>query len=85
MFKRLMIGVAALAAATVATPALAQDGPAFSLTFYSDATHTTAVGFARPVCNPGPAAQLWWGTSSPYEEVHWDVGWCIGGEYYPFY
>jgi len=81
--KKFLIGAAALAAATAATPAMA-DGPAFSLSFYSDATYTVLVGAARPVCNPEPAAQLWWGVSSAFEEVHWDVGWCIGGVYYPF-
>jgi hypothetical protein len=86
MFRRISLGVAAaaIAAATVATPALATDGPAFSITFYSDATYTTVVGFARPVCNPDPAAQLWWGVSSAYEVVNWDQGWCQDGVYYPF-
>lgn len=83
--KRLLTGIAAMAAAVfTATPAAAFDGPAFSITFYADAAKTQVVGFARPVCNPEPAAQLWWGTWGPYEEVHWDVGWCIDGEYYPF-
>jgi hypothetical protein len=84
MIKHLMMGAAALAATTGATPALATDGPAFSITFYSDASHTTVVGFARPVCTPDPAARLQWGVSSAYEEVNWDQGWCQDGVYYPF-
>jgi hypothetical protein len=84
MIKRmLMCAAATLAAATMATPAQAQDGPAYSLTFYSDATLTVAVGFARAVCLPsGPSAQLWWGVWSPYHEVH-DAGYCIDGVLWP--
>jgi predicted secreted protein len=84
MIKRISIIVAAAAAAMAAAgPAQATDGPAYSITFYSDATLTTPVGFARAVClESGPSAQLWWGTSSPYQEVH-DAGVCIDGVLWP--
>ena len=79
--RKLASAAAALAVLTLgAGPAHAfEDGPAFSLGFYSDASHTTMVGFARWQCDPGPHATLVWGYSTQYEEVMW-VGNCVNGQ-----
>lgn len=70
------LGVLTLAAG----PAHAwEDGPTFNLRFYTDASHTTQVGFARWQCIPGPQAQLQWGYSTQFEEVEW-VGYCVDGQ-----
>lgn len=82
MLKRKLASAAvAIGALTLgAGPAHAfEDGPAFSIFFYSDANHTTQVGFARWQCYPGPHATLQWGYSTQYEEVVY-VGYCVGGQ-----
>jgi hypothetical protein len=85
MIKRISIlAVAGLAALSVAGPVVAFNGePAYGISFYSDETHTTQVGAARPVCLPsGPSSQLFWGTSSAYYEME-QGGVCIDGELWP--
>jgi len=85
MIKRISIlAVASLAALSVAGPVVAFNGePAYSITFYSDATWTTQVGFARAVClESGPSSQLQWGTNSAYEEFL-EAGVCIDGQLWP--
>jgi hypothetical protein len=73
---------AALALSTLAAgPAQATtDGPAFSITFYSDNTYSDVVGFARPNCYPDPHATLQWGHSTDYQEVNYE-GQCVDGQY----
>jgi hypothetical protein len=83
MFKRILTySVAVIGFSTMAAgPAQAtEDGPAFSITFYSDAEHTQVVGFARPNCYPDPHATLQWGYSTQYEEVDYN-GYCVNGQY----
>lgn len=83
MFRRTLTVASAFSLALLTPgPALAEDGPAFNLLWYSDSSHTTQVGFARAVCYPGPQAQLVWGYNTQYEEVVW-VGQCINGEHWP--
>ncbi len=79
--RKLASAVIALSMLTLAAgPAQAmEDGPTFNLRFYSDASHTTQVGFARWQCYPGPHATLYWGYSTQFEEVEW-VGECVNGE-----
>lgn len=83
MIRRVMAyGTAAAAMLSLmAGPAYATDGPAFNIHFYNNAEHTTQVGFARAICTPDPAAQMYWGSSSPYQEVVY-IGQCIDGELY---
>ena len=81
MLKRKLAGVAvALGVLTLgAEPALAwDDGPTFNISFYSDGTYTTQVGWARWECIPGPQAELQWGYATQYEVVDY-VGECVDG------
>jgi hypothetical protein len=79
--RRLASAAVALGVLTLAAgPAQAyEDGPTFNLRFYTDANHTTQVGFASWRCIPGPHAQLQWGYSTAFEEVDW-VGNCVNGQ-----
>lgn len=83
MIKRVLVHAAAAAAVLTlaAGPAQATDGPAFNVLFYSEAAHTTQVGFARAACNPDPIATMQWGHSTQYQEVVF-VGQCIDGVLY---
>jgi hypothetical protein len=85
MSKRLSCYTAALFSLTMigTGPAQAMDGEAFSIIFYSDASHTSTIGFARAACNPDPVAILQWGSSSQYQEINY-VGQCIDGELYHY-
>lgn len=51
-------------------------------TYYSDATHQSAVGSLYAECGPNEAVYQLSGSSSQYETVEW-VGWCTpsGPEY----
>lgn len=83
MIKRMMIRatVAAAMLTLAAGPAQAEDGPAFVIYFYSDASHTNQVGFADAHCYPGPHAQMMWGHSTAYRDEVF-IGDCIDGELY---
>lgn len=85
MFRRIAIGfVAAVGALTISSPGMALNGePCYSIMFFSDASQTTMVGFAKGVCLPsGPSSQLVWGVSSPHQ-VFTEVGVCIDGVLWP--
>ena len=83
MMKKMLGRLAFVAAMTTLAmgPAQATDGPAFTIHFYTDASHTQVTGFARAACNPDPVAIMWWGYSTDYQEVTF-VGQCIDGVLY---
>ena len=73
----------ALASLTAAVPSSLSAQtvyPAYSIYFYSDATHSDQVGFARPMCAEwGAYSQMQWGYSTNYrDEVH--TANCVDGE-----
>lgn len=82
MMKRIL-AYAAMVALTVGTsyPVSAQvSGYTFVIYFYSDASHTTQVGYARPWCTEyGHGAIMQWGYSTQYS-VEEQGPYCENGE-----
>jgi hypothetical protein len=85
MLRALRIaGVAAIVTASFAAPAASARGfgdePLYSYTWYSDASHTTQVGYAWGVCYPGYVGiSPVQGAITAYEEKI-QVGVCRNGE-----
>ncbi|WP_292223881.1 DUF6289 family protein [Brevundimonas sp.] len=85
--KRIAVGLSSLSilAAAVAVAATAPAQPAaaagqssfriYEFTYYSDANHSTVVGYARQACSPNDPGFQQWGTVTQYV-VSNPIGYC---------